>query len=175
MKLKIGVFGSSGKFTEEVRRKAFELGREIAKHGCILITGATTGLPHEAVKGAKEEGGFSIGISPANDVDEHVNKYGMHKEPHDVIIFTGLERKGRNLVNVRSCDALIFVSGSYGSLNEFTTAYDEGRVIGVLEGTGGVSDHLRGIVRICNKETGARIFYDSDPRKLVENLLEVLG
>ncbi len=115
-----------------------------------------------------------VGISPAHDVDEHVNKYGMHKDLHDIIIFTGLGRKGRNLVNVRSCDALIFVSGSYGSLNEFTTAYDEGRVIGVLEKTGGVSDHLKEIVKICKKETGAKIFYDSDQRKLVEKLVEAV-
>ncbi|MCK4335435.1 MAG: hypothetical protein KAT94_00160 [Candidatus Aenigmarchaeota archaeon] len=175
MKLKIGVFGSSGNVTEESRKKAFELGKEIAKHDCILVTGATTGLPYEAVKGAKEGGGFVVGISPAHNLEEHVNKYGMPKESHDVVIFTGFGRKGRNLINVRSCDASIFVSGSYGTLNEFTTAYDEGKVMGIMEGTGGVSDHLKEIVKICNKETGAKIFYDSDPRKLVEKLLEVLG
>lgn len=175
MKLKIGVFGSSGKVTEELRRKAFELGKEIAKHDCILVTGATTGLPHEAVKGAKEGGGFVVGISPAHDMEEHANKYGLPKESHDVIIFTGFGRKGRNLINVRSCDASIFISGSYGTLNEFTTAYDERKVMGVLEGTEGVSGHLKEIVKICNKETGAKIFYDSDPGKLVEKLLGVLG
>lgn len=174
MKKKIGVFGSPGKFTEEAGKKAFELGKEIAKHDCILVTGATTGLPHEAVKGAKEAGGFSLGISPAHHKEEHTNKYCMHLEPHDVIIFTGLGRKGRNIVNVRTCDASIFVAGSYGSLNEFTTAYDEGRVVGILEGTGGVADNMKEIVRICDKETGAKIFYDSDPEKLVEKILGAL-
>ncbi|UCC91496.1 MAG: hypothetical protein JSV39_04260 [Candidatus Aenigmatarchaeota archaeon] len=175
MKKKIGVFGSSGKFTEEAKEKAFELGREIARHDCILLTGATTGLPYEAAKGAKEEEGMVVGISPAHDVEEHENKFGMPKNSHDVIVFTGFGRKGRNIINVRSCDVSIFVAGSYGSLNEFTTAYDEGRIIGVLKGTGGVADHLKEIVKICNKETGAKIFYDSDPKKLVEKLLEVLG
>lgn len=174
MKLKIGVFGSAGDVNEGVGKKAFELGMEIAKHGCIIVTGATTGLPHEAVKGAKGSGGFSVGISPAHDLNEHTGKYGMPKELHDVIIFTGLGRKGRNLVNVRTCDASIFVSGSFGSLNEFTTAYDEGRVIGVLEGTGGVSGHMKEIVKICDKETGAKVFYDSDPGKLVEKLVEAV-
>lgn len=174
MKKKIGVFGSAGKFTEEARKKAFGLGKEIAKHDCILITGATTGLPHEAVKGTKGSGGFSVGISPANDLKEHTNKYGMPKDFHDVIIFTGFERKGRNVINVRSCDVAIFLAGSYGSLNEFTTACDEGKVIGVLEGTGGVADHMKEIVRICDKETGAKIFYDTDPKKLIEKVLEAV-
>jgi uncharacterized protein (TIGR00725 family) len=174
MKLKIGVFGSSGKCSEEARKKAFELGKEIARHDCMLVTGATTGLPHEAVKGAKESGGFCLGISPAHHKEEHTNKYGMNLEPHDVIIFTGLGRKGRNLVNVRTCDASIFVAGSYGSLNEFTTAYDEGRILGILEGTGGLADHMKEIVRICDKETGAKIFYDPDPKKLVEKILGAL-
>jgi hypothetical protein len=60
-------------------------------------------------------------------------------------------------------------------LNEFTIAYDEGKIIGILERTGGISDHLRKIIRICNKETGAKILYDSDPKKLVEKVLGVLG
>ena len=32
---------------------------------------------------------------------------------------------------------VLFVAGSIGSLNEFTIAYDEGKIIGCLIGTGG--------------------------------------
>ena len=45
--------------------KGLELGRQIAKHGAILVTGATTGFPLWAAMGAKEAGGFVIGFSPA--------------------------------------------------------------------------------------------------------------
>jgi predicted Rossmann-fold nucleotide-binding protein len=58
MKLKIGVMGSSGNLPKSIRRSAFEIGEEIAKHDCILITGATSGLPYEAAKGAKQAKGF---------------------------------------------------------------------------------------------------------------------
>jgi uncharacterized protein (TIGR00725 family) len=114
MKLKIGVMGASGSVDVDTKTKAHELGREIAKHDCILVTGATTGLPYEAAKGAKGEGGLVVGISPANNMDEHIGKYVMPKEFHDVVIFTGLERKGRNVINVRSCDGVIFISGGQG-------------------------------------------------------------
>ena len=51
--------------------KAKELGREIAKHGGIITTGATTGFPLYAAMGTKDECGFSIGFSPASNEREH--------------------------------------------------------------------------------------------------------
>ncbi|MFA6324654.1 MAG: hypothetical protein WCX46_00255, partial [Candidatus Paceibacterota bacterium] len=44
---------------------AKELGREIARQGGVIVTGATTGFPMWAAMGAKEVGGTSIGFSPA--------------------------------------------------------------------------------------------------------------
>ena len=58
MKIKIGVMGSAGgKTMKRIRRKAYQLGKEIAKHDCILISGGCPGLPYESVKGAKAAGG----------------------------------------------------------------------------------------------------------------------
>ncbi len=70
----------------EGRDKAFSIGREIAKSGYNLITGACTGLPFAAVEGAREEGGCTIGISPALDEREHVEEYNYPVNEHDVII-----------------------------------------------------------------------------------------
>ena len=62
--MKIGVYGSAtGKVSDEQREKAREIGRQIAKKGHIVITGACPGLPYEAVLGANEEGGECIGFS----------------------------------------------------------------------------------------------------------------
>jgi SLOG cluster4 family len=76
--------------------------------------------------------------------------------------------KGRNVVLVRSCDIVLFVAGAMGSLNEFTIAHDEGKVIGCLTGTGGVADEANYLLRKFSKETGARVFQDDDPNKLLE-------
>jgi hypothetical protein len=41
-------------------------------------------------------------------------------------------------------------------------AYDEGKIIGILEGTGGVADPVRGIVPALAKKTHAALFFDRD-------------
>ena len=65
MKLTVGVMGSSGgDLGEDVRTKAYRLGEAIAGRDAIIITGGCPGLPYEAVRGAKAEGGLVIGISP---------------------------------------------------------------------------------------------------------------
>jgi hypothetical protein len=69
---------------------------------------------------------------------------------------------------VRSCDIVIFIAGSIGSLNEFTIAHDEGKIIGCLIGTGGVADEIKRISQTCPKPTASRIFYDADPARLID-------
>ena len=80
----------------------------------------------------------------------------MPTDACDAIIYTGFGLKGRNVVLVRSCDVVLFISGSIGSLNEFTIAYDEGKVIGCLTGTGGVADEAKRIVERLQKKIGAK-------------------
>ena len=54
-------------------------------------------------------------------------------------------------------------------MNEFTNMYDYGRKIGVLEGSGGISDNaIREFTKIITKKTGAEVIFDSDPVALVE-------
>ncbi|MFH0914045.1 MAG: hypothetical protein V1849_01995 [Chloroflexota bacterium] len=89
-RMTVGVMGSAGgKISSEVCRRVKALGAAIARRGYPLITGACPGLPHEAVKGAKEEGGIVVGVSPALNLDEHVTKYRSPTRGYDAIIFTG--------------------------------------------------------------------------------------
>ena len=69
---------------------------------------------------------------------------------------------GREIENIRSCDVVIFAGGHSGTLGEFAIAYDEGKVIGVLTGSGGITEHLGEIIAMVNKQTGATVFYDAD-------------
>ncbi|MDX6497000.1 MAG: hypothetical protein QOG23_260 [Blastocatellia bacterium] len=151
-----------------LREKAKALGQAIARRDVILLTGATTGLIHEAGKTAIEAGALHIGISPAGNEDEHVEQYKLPVDACSAIIYTGFGLKGRNVVLIRSCDVVLFIAGSIGSLNEFTIAYDEGKVIGCLTGTGGVADEVGTLVQKFSKRTGARVFQDSDPDSLLE-------
>ena len=176
----IGVMGASANDAlspaEAVRLKglAEELGAVIAKQDCILITGATTGLPDMVAQAFRKNGGFALGVSPAENRREHVARYGLPEDGADVIIFTGFGYKGRNVINVRSADIVLILGGATGTLNEFTIAYDEGKIIGVLEGSGGIADHIRETTKACNKPTECQIFFNSDPVKLVETCIEAL-
>jgi uncharacterized protein (TIGR00725 family) len=172
MKLTIGVMGSSGgNLGEEVLRKAYRLGEAIAERDAILITGGCPGLPYEAVRGAKAGGGLVVGISPGLSIDEHRGKYASPVEGFDVLIFTGSGLMGREVTNIRSCDIVVIAGGRTGTLGELAIAYDEGRLIGVLTGTGGITEIVEKILRVSGKETGACVLYDDDPVKLVDRLI----
>jgi hypothetical protein len=80
---------------------------------------------------------------------------------------------GREIENIRSCDVVIFAGGRSGTLGEFAIAYDEGKVIGVLESTGGITQHLSTIIAMVKKDTGAIICYDNDPKRLLDKLENV--
>ncbi len=172
MRPKIGVMGGAGQgITYAHLRKANALGRAIAKRGCILVIGACPGLPLAAADGAKREGGMVIGISPGLSLDEHIHKYGSPADGHDVLIYTGSGLMGREVVNIRSSDMVVIIGGRSGTLGELAIAYDEGKLIGVLRGTGGITGLVPKILSACKKDTGARVLYESDPRQLVNKLI----
>jgi hypothetical protein len=171
MKFKIGVMGSS-KLPQDKRVQELgkEIGRQIARNNCVLVNGATTGMPFMAALGAQEESGFVLGISPASNHHEHVKVFDLPDKCYDAIIYTGFGFNLRNIVNIRTSDGLIFLKGSMGTLNEFTIAYEDNKIIGVLEGIGGVSQHFKHIIKICNKRTDAKVIFDSDPEQLVKRV-----
>jgi len=173
MKLKVGVMGSAEE-TTALGEKAQALGKAIASRNVILLTGATTGLVYATGKAAHDAGALHVGISPAHDEREHVEAYALPTDACDAIIYTGFGLKGRNVVLVRSCDVVVFIAGSIGSLNEFTIAYDEGKIIGCLIGTGGVADELKRLIETFQKSTKARIVYDDNPELLIDTCLDLL-
>ena len=174
MALKVGVMGGSGHdIPAEVLGKAREAGKAIAEASCVLITGACPGIPLAAAEGAKQAGGFVVGISPGLSLDEHVYKYESPTAFHDVLIFTGSGLMGREVVNIRSSDIVIFAGGSSGTLGELAIAYDEGKLIGILTGTGGICDLASQILAACKKTTGARVVEGPDGQRLVPELVQV--
>ncbi len=173
MRIQIGVMGSAGgKIDENIREKVYALGQESAYHDCALITGGCPGLPYAATKGARNCGGVTIGISPGLNLEEHIKTYGSPTEHIDVLIYTGSGLMGREVTAIRSCDIVIIVGGRSGTLGEFSIAYDEGKLIGVLEGSGGITEIIKQIVENVKKPTGCKVIYSSNPRELVGKLLQ---
>ncbi|KKW19203.1 MAG: hypothetical protein UY63_C0018G0024 [Parcubacteria group bacterium GW2011_GWA2_51_10] len=151
--------------------KAKEVGREIATHGGIITTGATTGFPLYAAMGAKDESGFSIGFSPAATEREHVETYKLPLEYMDVIVYTGFGYVGRDLLLIRSSDAVIIGCGRIGTLNEFAVAFEDRRPMGILEGSWETDELLKRFYDSSHRPND-RLIFDSDPKAMVERLIE---
>ncbi len=175
LRYKICVSGAAetGHCSRGALEKAEVLGREIAKRDLILMTGATTGIPYWAAKGAKEAGGIVVGLSPAVSKLAHIRTYHLPIEYHDLIIYTGFDYSGRNLLLTKSSDAVITVCGRMGTLNEFTISFEDHKPTGVLEGTGGIADELRGIVEKAHRGS-ANVVFSDDPSDLLEQVLKLI-
>jgi len=173
--VKIGVSGTADTSNAglDAFEKAKEIGREIAKQGGIITTGATTGFPMYASMGAKDECGFSIGFSPASTEREHIEVYKLPTDFMDVIMYTGFGYSGRDLLFVRSSDAMIIGPGRVGTLNEFSVSFEDRRPIGVLEGSWKTDEFLREVIAAAHRPNDF-IAFDSDPKALVERLIEMV-
>ena len=97
---------------------AEEAGREIARHSAILICGGLGGVMEAACKGAVSEGGVTIGILPGES-RRVANPYVR------IPIVTGMGY-ARNVIVVKSAQAVIAIDGSYGTLSEISHALQSG-------------------------------------------------
>lgn len=150
-----------------------ELGREIARKDCVVTTGATTGFPLYGAIGASEEGGVSIGFSPAASEREHVEVYKLPVDYMDLIVYTGFGFPGRDLVLTRSSDAVLVGCGRIGTFHEFTIAFEDRKPIGVLEGSWRTDEILKQILAASHRPS-SKIVFDTDPKALVERVYELI-
>ena len=111
----ISVIGGDGA-PEEAMRAAEEVGRELAKRGCVLVCGGRGGVMEAACRGARAAGGHTIGILPTAD------RRGMNPYVEFPIV-TGIGY-ARNTVVVLTGDAVIAIDGSYGTLSEIAHALE---------------------------------------------------
>jgi uncharacterized protein (TIGR00725 family) len=173
--IKICVSGAAetGHCGVDALEKAKELGREIARQGAVLVTGATTGFPLWAAMGVKEEGGISVGLSPASSEKEHVEFYKLPLDYMDLIIYTGFGYPGRDLLLTRSSDAVICGCGRVGTIHEFTIAFEDGKPIGIFEGPWEMGAQLQDILAKGHRPN-AKIATGADPKKLLEDVIALV-
>jgi len=175
MAYKIAVSGAAeiGHCCKGIEELSKELGREIARQKCILVTGATTGVPYFAALGCKEAKGFNVGFSPATSEASHLKTYKLPIEPFDVMIYTGADYVGRNVIMTKSVDGIIIICGRMGTLHEFATAFEIQKPIGVLEKTGGTADKIK-LIATGPYRGVKKIIYEQSPKKLVEKLIALI-
>ncbi len=124
VKTQIGVIGA-GACSRETGELAEAVGREIAKNGAVLLCGGLGGVMEAAAKGAKLEGGITIGILPGT-LREEANPW------IDVAVLSGMGH-ARNALIAQSSDALIAVDGEYGTLSEIALGLKMGKPVVLLE------------------------------------------
>ena len=115
-KLFISVIGASNCSAKE-SKLAEEVGRELARRGAVVICGGLNGVMEAVCRGAKSEGGLTIGILPGNNRRD-ANPYV------DIPIITGIGY-ARNSIVAKSGQAVIAIGGKYGTLSEIAYALQD--------------------------------------------------
>jgi uncharacterized protein (TIGR00725 family) len=161
MTILIGVCGS-GKFplsqVNNLYKKVETIGKEIAKNKGVLICGGMKGIMEVACKGAKKEGGITIGILPYNKSEK--NEYV------DIPIVTGIGEK-RNSIIVQSADCIIAIAGQWGTLNEIILANLYQKPIVFLQDSSGFVDMF--LSSDFLKQIPSNYIQVSDPIEAVKN------
>ncbi len=152
---------------------AKELGREIARQGAQIVTGATSGFPMYSAEGAKEAGGFSFGLSPAASKKEHLEVYRLPLKALDAVVYTGFGFPGRDLMLVRSSDAIIIGCGRIGTIHEFTVGWEANLPMGILVGPWATDEVIKNIIDNSNREN-PNVIFESDPKIMVEKLIKMV-
>ncbi len=120
----IAVIGGA-QCTPEEEKIAYEVGRGVARSGAYLICGGLGGVMEAACRGARAEGGTTIGILPGpfrSDANPFV----------DIVIATDMGQ-ARNAIIVRTADSVIAVGGEYGTLSEIGMALKMGKPVVTID------------------------------------------
>lgn len=123
MKKMISVIGGR-KVEKRLLQEAEKVGRLIARKNAVVVCGGLSGVMEAVSRGAKTEGGLTVGILP-QEHKRSANEY------IDIPVVTGLGI-GRNVIIARTADAVIAIGGEYGTLSEIAFALQMGKpVVGI--------------------------------------------
>lgn len=125
-RLIVGVMGGGEGASPEACRAAYRLGRLIAGEGWILLNGGRpAGVMEASAKGARENGGLTVGILPDRDSR-------LASEYIDIPIVTGLG-DGRNYVNVLTSDVVVALPGEAGTVSEIALALKNRKTVILID------------------------------------------
>ena len=159
----IAVIGYNGdRCTEAARSLAYEVGKEIAKAGAVLVCGGLGGVMEAACRGAKENGGTAVGIIPQEE-------FSFANEYCDIVICTGIGF-ARDFVVASSADGMIAVAGGVGTLIELSVGYMMKKPMAAIAGSGGTADQYGG--KYLDERKRVPIMSARDPAEAVALVLE---
>jgi uncharacterized protein (TIGR00725 family) len=115
--MQIAVVGG-GECSPEVREMARRLGRLLAERGHVLLCGGLGGVMEAVCCGARDAGGLTVGIVPGDGCEAN--------RCVDITIATGMGH-ARNVIIVKSADAIIALPGEHGTLSEIALALKMGK------------------------------------------------
>src|ERR671913_2304763 len=161
-KTQIAVIGYNEDWCTDIAKNiSYEVGKEIALSGSVLICGGLGGVMESACKGAKDNQGLTIGILPQGDFDS-ANKFC------DVVIPTGIGFS-RNFIVATSVDGIIIVGGGVGTLIEISVGYMLKKVMIAMSGSGGISDGYGG--ENIKERKKKKILKKKNPKKAVHDIV----
>lgn len=167
----VAVLGGAVRYSDEQLREGYLCGRALARYGRNLLTGATTGIPYAAALGAKDGGSVVVGISPAANPDEHVERYCKPLSFIDLVIYSGMSFDGHALFILRSVGAAIFIGGEMGTLAEFAAGWIAGcPYLGVVRAAGGIAANLEDLASKIETTWGSTVICANGAVELVDDL-----
>ena len=163
-KATISVIGAS-EIDKDIEEKTIEIGRLLAKNNYIVACGGLTGVMEAICKGAKEEGGLTIGIVPQQE-KSMANKYV------DIVIPCPFSQ-ARNIVVVLTGDICLAISGKAGTLSEISFAWIYNKPIVALSSVQGWSS------KVANQKIDDRrndmIYGVKTPEEAIEKINELFN
>jgi uncharacterized protein (TIGR00725 family) len=175
--MKIAIFSSwSHDVSNKNRELAVSIGKYLAEKDITVVSGGCSGIPAIVIESAYNTGAKTIGYFPMRDQmhyndSQHLENIHDIKYYHQANFIEGFT--ARSLEMIKSCDAAIVLNGRIGTLSEFGIAIEEGRPMGVITNTGGISDEVQNILSVSNKKyTSKEIIINSDYKKIIDELIK---
>ena len=150
--------------TPDHEKIAYEIGCEVAKSGCVLLTGGLGGVMKAASHGAHDANGLVVGIIPQDDAS-------FANEFCDIVIPSGMGLT-RDFLTALSADGVIVVGGASGTLSEMCAAYMHKKPIVAIRNTGGTADRF--IDGYIDHRKNVKIIGVDSPKDAVKKILELL-
>ena len=161
-KTQIAVIGYNEDWcTDNAKNIAYEVGKEIALSGSVLICGGLGGVMESACRGAKDHEGTTIGILPQGDF-ESANPFC------DIVFPTGFGLS-RDFIVATSVDGIIIVGGGVGTLIETSVGYMLKKMVVAISGSGGIADEYGG--KYLDVRKRIKILKTKSPKRAVVNIV----
>jgi uncharacterized protein (TIGR00725 family) len=174
--MKIAIFSSAfNKPSQENILLAERIGEYLARNNITLLTGGCVGLPSLVAKSAHMNGSETIAYYPDVSEKELFNNQAIHNNDLSGVYTEKKFYEGftqRSIEMIKEADAAIVFNGRLGTLSEFTIGIEEGLPIGVIENSGGVSDEIRKLCKLVNRDIEKdSIIIDNDYERIINHLI----